>query len=56
MQDCLPLLERISNKVEDWKNRFLSHAGHIELMKVVLALLMQSLGTKVPISVLSLNG
>lgn len=29
--DCLPLIEKATSKIRDWKNRFLSHAGRLKL-------------------------
>lgn len=29
--DCLPLLVKATARVKDWKNRFLSHAGRLEV-------------------------
>ena len=34
--DCVPLLERISNKLNCWANKWLSYAGRLVLIKLVL--------------------
>ncbi|KAF5206755.1 RNA-directed DNA polymerase, eukaryota, Reverse transcriptase zinc-binding domain protein [Thalictrum thalictroides] len=36
INECLPLMEKITTKIFNWKNIILSHAGRLELMKSIL--------------------
>ncbi|KAF5200219.1 hypothetical protein FRX31_010194, partial [Thalictrum thalictroides] len=36
IRDCYPLVERITKRILSWKNKFLSYAGRLELVKSVL--------------------
>ncbi|XP_022023605.1 uncharacterized protein LOC110923858 [Helianthus annuus] len=37
IKDCKVLVERMSNRINDWKNRFLSFAGRLQLILSVLS-------------------
>ncbi|GKD41152.1 RNA-directed DNA polymerase, eukaryota, reverse transcriptase zinc-binding domain protein [Tanacetum coccineum] len=36
---CKQLVEKVKHKIEDWKNRFLSYAGRLQLIASVLAIM-----------------
>ena len=36
-RDCKELVERLSNRIKDWKNKFLSFAGRLQLTQSVLS-------------------
>nr|XP_043619780.1 uncharacterized protein LOC122591584 [Erigeron canadensis] len=36
-QDCIVLVERVRNRVLDWKNKFLSFAGRLQIVQSVLS-------------------
>ncbi|MFS7982467.1 putative RNA-directed DNA polymerase [Helianthus anomalus] len=35
-KDCLPLIEKVKNKIHNWKNKSLSFAGRLQLISSVL--------------------
>ncbi|GKC01404.1 RNA-directed DNA polymerase, eukaryota, reverse transcriptase zinc-binding domain protein [Tanacetum coccineum] len=37
VNDCKSLIEKVKNKIGDWKNMFLSYAGRVQLISSVLA-------------------
>ncbi|GKB34449.1 hypothetical protein Tco_0879391, partial [Tanacetum coccineum] len=37
IKDCQELVEKIKSRIEDWKNKFLSYAGKLQLISVVLS-------------------
>ena len=36
-KECKKLVDKVKNKVEDWKNRYLSYAGRLQLIASVLS-------------------
>lgn len=36
VNDCYPLIERITSKIQSWQARFLSYAGRVEFIKSVI--------------------
>lgn len=39
-RDCVPLANKFCNHIELWTARFLTFAGHLQLLKVILAGIM----------------
>ncbi|GJY92618.1 RNA-directed DNA polymerase, eukaryota, reverse transcriptase zinc-binding domain protein [Tanacetum coccineum] len=37
IKDCNQLVEKVKSKIQDWKNRFLSYAGKLQLIAAVLS-------------------
>lgn len=35
-EDCIPLIEKVTNKVQGWKGKDLSYIGRLQLVKAVL--------------------
>lgn len=35
-EDCRPLVDRITRKIQSWTSRFLSYSGRVQLIKAVL--------------------
>nr|GEU85081.1 hypothetical protein [Tanacetum cinerariifolium] len=36
MEECKQILDKVKNKVDDWKNKFLSYAGRVQLIASIL--------------------